>query len=267
MSEPPRWVPPATPGVPGPPGTPPPGGLPPSQADPALASPPWQGGTAYPYGGYPPAPAKPKQTLSVVAFVLGVLGCIPLASIAAIVVGAIAYSKERAGRAFAITGMVLGALWTLVGVTLILTDAPQRFADSVQESVSDIGVPMDGDYDSRLTEDLAVGDCFDDPFVGDFSLDTDREITVVDCAQPHDLEVYEILVLDEYTDPEQMYYDTDAACIDRFRDFVGIDYGDSGLIVYAYYPSRASWDAGNRTVTCTVTDFGQTTGTLRGANR
>ena len=33
------------------------------------------------------------------SFVLGVLGCIPLASIAAIVVGVIAYSKERAGRA------------------------------------------------------------------------------------------------------------------------------------------------------------------------
>lgn len=232
------------------------------------ASGPWQATTAYPdAGGYPPPPAKPKQTLSVVAFVLGVLGCIPLASIAAIVVGAVALAKERAGRAFAISGIVLGALWTVLGVGLIVTDAPQRFADSVQESVGELGVPEDGDFDSRLTEDLAVGQCFDDPAVSGFTFEADREITTVDCARPHDLEVYETFMLDEYTTPEDMFDASDTACIDEFEGFVGIDYYDSELIVYAYYPSRESWDAGTRTVTCAVTDFRATTGTLRGANR
>ncbi|MGA8044906.1 MAG: DUF4190 domain-containing protein [Dermatophilaceae bacterium] len=232
------------------------------------ASGPTQAGAAYPYaGGYPPPPAKPKQTLSVVSFVLGVLGCIPLASIAAIVLGAVALAKERAGRAFAIAGIVLGTLWTVLGVVLVVTDAPQRFADSVQESVEELGVPEDGVFDSRLTEDLAVGDCFDDPAVSGFSFEVDRDITGIDCAQPHDLEIYETFVLDEYTTPEDMFHDSDAECIDKFEEFVGIDYYDSELIAYAYYPSRDSWDTGNRTVTCAVTDFRPTTGTLRGANR
>ena len=278
MSEPSAWVPPGSSSGPRPdaaddprpdrPDTPPPGPASAPTAAPTPAGGPWQAGTAYPYaGGHPPPPAKPKQTLSVVAFVLGVLGCIPLASIAAIVVGAVALARERAGRAFAIAGIVLGTIWTVLGIVLIVTDAPQRFADSVQESVGELGVPADGEFDSRLTADLGVGDCFDDPAVSGFSFEADRQITVVDCGQPHDLEVYQTLVLDRYTTPEDMFYDSDAACIDEFEDFVGIDYYDSELIAYAYYPSRDSWDAGTRTVTCAVTDFRPTTGTLRGANR
>jgi hypothetical protein len=203
----------------------------------------------------------------VVAFVLGVLGCIPLASIASIVVGAVALAKERAGRAFAITGIVLGALWTVIGLVLVFTDAPQRFADSVQESVEDFAAPVDGEYDSRLTEDLAVGDCFDDPYVTDVLGNVDRSITVVDCAQPHDLEVFDVFEAKTYTTPEDMLWDSDDACIAAFEDFVGMDYYDSELLIYTYYPSQESWDAGVRTVTCTVGEFEPNTGSLRGANR
>jgi hypothetical protein len=271
MTEPPPWVPPGALGHPAPAAEPEPPAAAPTAAPtgtPGPASGPWQADPAYPYaGGHPPPPATPKQTLSVVAFVLGVVGCIPLASVAAVVVGVIALAKERAGRAFAIAGIVLGALWTVLGVVLVVTDLPQRFADSVQESVDELGVPPDGGFDSSLTEGLAIGDCFDDPAVSGFSAEADRQISVVDCAQPHDLEVYEILLLDEYTTAEDMFYDSDAACIEGFEDFAGLDYYDSELIVYAYYPSRESWDAGNRTVTCAVTDYGPTTGTLRGANR
>ena len=283
MTEPAPWTPPGAPPPTGPQGTAPqqagprwtaPPAPAPQGAAPTQSTAPSQpsafgpASAAYPYGGaYPPPPVKPKQTLSVVAFVLGVLGCIPLASIAAVVVGAVALAKERAGRAFAVAGIVLGTLWTVLGVVLVATDAPQRFGDAVQESVRDLGVPADGELDSRLTEDLAVGDCFDDPFVGDFSFDTDREIAVVDCAEPHDLEVFDVFRLDEYSDPGTMFEDTDEACIEAFEDFVGIDYYRSELLVYTYYPSRESWDAGTRTVTCAVNDFGPTTGTLRGANR
>lgn len=200
------------------------------------------------------------------AFVIGLVGCIPLASLVAIAVGVVALVKERAGRAFAVAGIVLGLLWTTGFVVAFLADVPTRIADATAAAFDD-AMSYDGsDFDSRLTAGLSVGDCLNDPMVSDI-VDADRAITVTDCAAPHDLEVYETFELDEYTTAEEMVWTTEETCLDSFTDFVGKGYYSSELAAFTYFPSQDSWDAGIRTVTCTVGDWDRVTGTLRGANR
>ncbi len=64
----------------------------------------------------------PLNTLAVVSLVLGVLCCLPFASIGAIVTGAVAQNQIAAshglqrGREFAIIGMVLGGFGLLVSI-------------------------------------------------------------------------------------------------------------------------------------------------------
>lgn len=230
------------------------------------ASVPWQPSTAYPYaGGHPPEPAKPKQTLSVVAFVLGVLGCVPLASVAAIVVGAVALAKERAGRAFAVAGIVLGALWTLAGVTLVLTDAPQRFADSIREPADDLILSVDGE---DTVWDLTDGSCYNEVNVEEWD-DTGPQLSIVDCAQPHEFEVYHETRLGhiQYPGDDSIFAMADSACYVKFTSFVGRPYSASDLDYTFWAPDEITWAEGDRLIQCVVTDGPATVGSLEGARR
>ena len=101
---------------------------------------------------------------------------------------------------------------------------------------------------------LKPGDCFDIPAgaqVGD--------IATVDCAAPHDAEVYDTGAL---TTPSasatQAAYPGDAA----FGDWVGVNCGDAALRGYLgaggradlavgyFYPDADAWARGERQVTC-----------------
>jgi hypothetical protein len=90
------------------------------------------------YGGYPQGPPGYQQQqypgygpvqqnngLATASMVLGILGCLPLASIVAIVLGFVARSQIRRsngtqkGEGMATAGIVLGFVWVVIGILLV----------------------------------------------------------------------------------------------------------------------------------------------------
>jgi hypothetical protein len=127
-----------------------------------------------PYGGGPGAPQpaygapQPVKTdgVSIAALVCGVLGCLVVTTIAAIVLGFLGIGRtkngQRKGRGFAIAGIVLGFLgligWVLVAV-LVAFGASQV----VSPGDAKVGqcVNLDNDSDSN-TVLLTKADCTSD---------------------------------------------------------------------------------------------------------
>lgn len=97
------------------------------------------------------------------------------------------------------------------------------------------------------------------------------EISTVDCAGKHVGEVYAQQTLDDVLFPGRSQTKDRAAewCTgDEFTDFVGTGFEGSSLDVVTYVPSKESWAAKDRTVSCVVTDpAGPTTGSLAHAYR
>lgn len=117
-------------------------------------------------------------------------------------------------------------------------------------------------------QDLAVGDCFDD-WAG-LELDVVQEVEsvpIVDCADPHDNEMYFVEALPEGPFPgdtgmEQMAIDT---CFEEFDGFVGTAYADSRLDFGFLISTQEMWDTGTRRISCFVWDieFLKLTGSMR----
>ena len=96
---------------------------------------------------------------------------------------------------------------------------------------------------------LEVGACFDDPD----SLEQVSEVPVVDCAEPHDNEVYATFDLPDGDFPgiEQVQTAASDGCLgDRFESYVGTPYPESAIFASALWPTEQSWSAGDREVVC-----------------
>ena len=118
--------------------------------------------------------------------------------------------------------------------------------------------------------DLDIGDCFDD---GDISIGPEIEevgdVPLIDCAEPHDNEVYQLVTVegDEFPGEEAIADRADMACLDAFEGFVGLDYASSVLDFGWLVPTAASWGSGDRLIACFVyrIDLERVTGTLHGS--
>jgi hypothetical protein len=97
------------------------------------------------------------------------------------------------------------------------------------------------------------------------------EIDTVDCDRKHVGEVFAQEELDDVLFPGQGPTQKRAADLctgDGFTDFTGSEFDSSALDVVTYVPSKESWAAKDRTVSCVVTDpDGPTTGSLRDSYR
>ncbi len=104
--------------------------------------------------------------------------------------------------------------------------------------------------------DLSVGDCFDDP--DDFSEVSSVEI--VDCAEPHDNEVYHLFDLPDGDYPGSASVEASAVegCLAAFDAFVGKDYAESRLDITYFYPSPETWEGEDREVVCSLYDLNGT---------
>lgn len=113
--------------------------------------------------------------------------------------------------------------------------------------------------------ELEVGVCFDDP-------DQFTEVETVDgvdCAEPHDNEVYFAADLDDgaYPGDEEVAAAADDLCFASFEPFVGIDYFDSILDFAWLVPTAGSWAQGDREVICFLyhIDLEKLEGSMEGA--
>jgi hypothetical protein len=99
--------------------------------------------------------------------------------------------------------------------------------------------------------DLETGQCLNEP-----DAEAVRNVEIVDCSEPHDLEVYRIGELPDQTfDPTNIDSASFEICLEAFDGFVGAPYADSELDIYYLIPSEQSWADGDREVVCAVYDL------------
>ncbi|MTV25235.1 septum formation protein [Nitriliruptoraceae bacterium ZYF776] len=116
--------------------------------------------------------------------------------------------------------------------------------------------------------DLSVGDCFNTPE----DLAEVSDVEIVECSEPHDVEVFATVELaddedGEYPGTQAVFRDSEERCIEQFEAYVGRDYATSRLAVGTFVPSSDTWRAGDRDATCFLGDAGQQplTGSMQGS--
>ncbi|HEV7951466.1 MAG TPA: septum formation family protein [Glaciihabitans sp.] len=109
---------------------------------------------------------------------------------------------------------------------------------------------------------LQVGDCVnDDPTATSSEV---SDVPTVDCAELHDNEIYDSVILPDGDFPGDEAIQTlaDEACIPSFGDFVGIPYEESTELDYfPFTPTEDGWNNGDHEILCVVYRFDTTDGT------
>lgn len=155
---------------------------------------------------------------------------------------------------------------------------PATLGLAVGDCVADLGAAAAdagdaGDAEEATTEDTEAADetATDVPEGIDGTVPTSTAgVVKADCDDPHVGEVYAQQDLDNQVlfPGSRMSQFTAAVCTgETFEDYIGYPFDLSIFDVITYAPSKESWAAGDRTVTCVVTDpsAGYIPGTLEGA--
>ena len=120
--------------------------------------------------------------------------------------------------------------------------------------------------DSGNVFELAVGDCFDDAGGTQIS-----EVPIVDCAEPHDNEVFRVYdVADgDYPGDDALVQQAVATCLPALDDYVGDADVASQLDAFPITPTAGSWEDGDREVVCALydADLAKLEGSMRGGDR
>ena len=115
---------------------------------------------------------------------------------------------------------------------------------------------------SNNVTDLEVGDCFDDPEDGATLI---ANVDMVDCADPHDNEVYFVYEISSLGTDEE-YFNT---CLGQFESFVGSDYATSEIFLSYLSPTADGLANGDNEVVCIafLEPPNKLTGSVRGSGR
>jgi hypothetical protein len=113
---------------------------------------------------------------------------------------------------------------------------------------------------------LDIGTCFDDPPQVDLVQSSD--VPVVDCATPHDNEVFanEQLSGDDFPGRQEIGNRADLTCLAAFDGYVGAPY-ESSIYEFSWFvPSDESWKLGDREIICFAYDLNldKITGSING---
>jgi hypothetical protein len=115
--------------------------------------------------------------------------------------------------------------------------------------------------------DVRAGDCVNLPSP---QADQVRDVRVVPCGQPHDLEVFAVVRLPgaRFPGPARVDRLADDLCVGSLEDYTGSTLDElRDDVDYGYFsPERDAWELGDRHVTCSLesSSGGQLTGSLRG---
>ena len=99
-------------------------------------------------------------------------------------------------------------------------------------------------------DDLKVGDCFVIP-----NGTTIQTVEKLACTESHNAEVIFVGEHDGTTYPISLTLDRfiDEKCVPAFEPYVGRSFdSDPEMTIGYFYPSRDTWDSGDRTITCYV---------------
>jgi hypothetical protein len=225
--EPSAWPPPAY-GPPPPAHRPPP----PGYGPPAGYGPP---------GGYVPTVSRGTDGVAVAAFVLAIVGVVPVALVLGFVALARIRRSGRGGRGLAIASLVISALWVLVVGGLIavgLVVGGKRDANGV--------ITKPG---SLQATELKKGDCLRSVPASDTSV---TSVEVTPCTQAHRAEVYAAFDLPDgdYPGDAKATAVAEKGCTDRLPTLPAG--AGENLDLYYLTPQQGGWKLGDRSVTCFV---------------
>ncbi|GMA27171.1 DUF4190 domain-containing protein [Arenivirga flava] len=221
---------------------------------------------------YLPPPVDYAGRTNVVAIVALVLGF--LFPLGGIIAGAVALAQVKRtgekGRGLAIGGIVVGSLATLLLIGIVAVATIVGIATSSQTAPpvtapQSSSVPEEGGDEVDVFS-VAVGDC-----INDFGTGEVNSVEALDCALPHDYEVYSEITIpgNEFPGQDAVTAAADDQCVAAFDAFVGLGYQES-LLDFSYLaPTADSWQLNDdRLITCLIYDpAGQTSGSLAGAAR
>ncbi|MET9432561.1 DUF4190 domain-containing protein [Streptomyces sp. NPDC006551] len=208
-----------------------------------------------PYG----TPSPGTNGLAVGSLVSGILCCLPPLGL---VLGLIALpqikKRRQTGKGLAVAGIVLSSISSLLMVVGLVTGG-------FGQMWTDFKAGMEDAARSQSALSLRTGQCYD--VDGELESDT-SEIGVVDCAGEHEGEVTGTFPVTGFTGwPGEKPLDRLAG---QRCEEIGYAYAwDSWAIpedIWTYYhlPTRESWRAGDRTVTCSfVSEGAPVKGSLR----
>ena len=252
----------------------------PAHATAAYTPPPGHGGYPPPAGvgygapSYSPPPSQGTNGFAIVALIFGIIG----GALLGFIFGFIALSQTKRtgqnGRGMAIAGIVLSALWT-IGVLLLIILAvasstpsgpvtPTTFptASPTAEPTTEPPVTTAPSTAISATE-LQVGDC-----LNDLTNSTDvSSLPSVDCAQPHQGEVFAVFDLPPGPYPGADGVDdlVSKGCNARLADYSPSAPADDAVGLFSVYPLEQNWNRDDREVVCIAkATSGTTTGSIRG---
>ncbi len=204
----------------------------------------------------PPGPAgAPPQGgnngLSIAAFVLALLGSVPL-GIGLGVAGLVRARKRNEKRGLAIAAIVISGLWLVaiaIGAIIVLTAESNRDADG---TVTTAGT-------ERATE-IRTGDCVN----GIRAATQVTDVAVVPCGQPHEGEVVGEKELTGSAFPGDAAVEKAAndACPGLLKSYAG-ERADTVELMFLH-PTADSWRLADRTISCVALHKTPKPGSLKG---
>jgi hypothetical protein len=158
---------------------------------------------------------------------------------------------------------LLAALFVaLLGCTACGTGDDSPDAPAPAASLADEG-------EAASVFDLGVGQCYNLPEETNV-----EEVNVVDCAEPHQYEVYAVIQHpagpdEEYPGDEAISDFADEECLgSTFEDYVGTPYQESELFAFVLQPTAETWDVGDREFVCAAyLEEGELEGSVQGSER
>ncbi|GGU37107.1 DUF4190 domain-containing protein [Streptomyces lavendofoliae] len=213
-----------------------------------------------PFYGAPPPPPVNVNGLSIASLVTGIVCLVPPLGmvLGGVALGQIRKRGER-GTGMAVTGMVLSLVSTLLLVAGLATGAFRDVSDGVRDVVDEASR-------TRSTFELRKGQCFNSP--GGVEEAEAVDVTIVDCAEPHDGEVaggFTIGEFDAWPGDKRIEPVAERRCEELNAAYAldGWAVPDNAWMYY-YQPSKESWAVGDRSVTCAfAAEEGKLTGSVR----
>lgn len=134
-----------------------------------------------------------------------------------------------------------------------------------------IGTSIEEEGEQTGVFSIVVGDCLN----GTGEDGNVSSVPTIDCAEPHDSEVFASVTLDDgdYPGEDAIFTAAGEGCVAEFADFIGLSYEESIADMQYYFPTELTWATGDREVLCLVYETNgdgepiQTAGSLQGAGR
>lgn len=118
---------------------------------------------------------------------------------------------------------------------------------------------VDDDVESKLINDIEIGDCWSTPELATGELTTIVGVEITECDSPHDAEVYtqsRFTALGAvFPGEEELFVLALPHCVAEFEESFGVSFESSPLDLVPVVPIQSSWIAGDRKYTCSVATF------------